>query len=74
MEKLVVEFIENGIAKCEMSDKSFREVEVSLLPSEVKSGDVLGFDGEKYVILNEEAEQKKQKMLDLQARLFKKKK
>ena len=74
MKRLVVEFIENGIAKWEQEDGSFAEIEVSLLPCGAKSGDVLHFDGEKYVISNEETQSKKKDMLSLQARLFGKKK
>ncbi|MBQ8228900.1 MAG: DUF3006 domain-containing protein [Clostridia bacterium] len=74
MERFVVEFIENGIAKCETQNKSFKEIEISLLPQGVKSGDILAFDNEKYMILNEETDVEKQKMLDLQSRLFGKKK
>lgn len=74
MKRLVVEFVENGIAKCEQEDGSFVTLEAALLPSEAVSGDVLLFDGEKYVILNEETQSKKREMLSLQARLFGKKK
>ncbi len=74
MSRFVVEFIENGIAKCEQEDGSFVTVEVALLPHNAKNGDILAFDGEKYVILNKETQSKKQDMLSLQARLFGKKK
>lgn len=74
MNKLVIEFIENGIAKCEKEDGSFVALEVALLPDGAKSGDIMHFDGEKYVIATDETENKKQDMLSLQARLFGKKK
>ncbi len=73
MEKLRVEFIENKIARCEADDKSFKEIDCSLLPQQVKSGDIIGFDGNEYIILEDETESKKQSMLSLQARLFGKK-
>ena len=73
MKKLTVEFIENGIAKCENADGSFVEIDVALLPEGVKNGDIIESDGEKYTVLTEETQNKKQSMLNLQARLFGKK-
>lgn len=74
MKRLVIEFIENGIAKCEQEDGSFVTVDTALLPDGAKSGDILHFDGEKYVISRDETEVRKQDVLSLQARLFGKKK
>ncbi len=74
MEKLIIEFIENGVARCEKEDGNFITVEAFLLPDGAKSGDVLTFDGEKYVIATGETEKKKQDMLSFQARLFGQKK
>lgn len=74
MKRLVIEFIENGIAKCEQEDGSFVTVDTALLPDGAKSGDILHFDGKKYVISDEETQSKKKDMLSLQARLFGKKK
>ena len=74
MSRLVIEFMENDIARCEKEDGSFVTVEAASLPPGAKSGDVLHFDGEKYVVAADETEAKKQDMLSLQARLFGKKK
>lgn len=74
MEKLIIEFEENGIARCEKEDGSFIDVEACFLPDGAKSGDILHFDGEKYVVATQDTDRKKQDMLSLQARLFGKKK
>lgn len=74
MKKLTVEFIENNIAKCEKENKQFEEIDVSLLPKGVKSGDVVIFDGESYKIIAEETDLKKNKLLEMQANIFGKKK
>lgn len=74
MEKFTIESIENGIVKCEKPDGNFTEIDIVLLPENAKSGDIIGFDSEKYVILTEETAEKKHSMLNLQARLFGKKK
>lgn len=74
MEKLIVEFIENGIAKCEKEDGSFVEIDAAALPDGVKNGDTINTDGKKYEFAEEETAVKKKNMLDLQARLFGKKK
>ncbi len=73
MKKLVVEFIENGIARCEDENKQFVEIEASRLPDGVKNGDVIAFDGEAFSVCEDETVSKKKKMLELQAKLFGKK-
>ncbi len=71
--KFTVEQIENGIARCENENNEFVEIEASKLPVGVKSGDILLFDGTEYKILSDETDERKKKMLEMQARLFKKK-
>ena len=73
-DKLTVEQIENGIAKCEKEDGSFIEIEVSSLPDGVKSGDILLYQNGEYSVLKEQTDEQKKKMLELQSRLFNKKK
>ena len=73
-DKLTVEQIENGIAKCEKEDGSFIEIEVSSLPDGVKSGDILLYQNGEYSALKEQTDEQKKKMLELQSRLFNKKK
>ena len=72
--KLTVEQIENGIAKCEKEDGTFIEIEVSSLPDGVKSGDILLYQNGEYSVLKEQTDEQKKKMLELQSRLFNKKK
>lgn len=73
-DKLTVEQIENGIAKCEKEDGTFIEIEVSSLPDGVKSGDILLYQNGEYSVLKEQTYEQKKKMLELQSRLFNKKK
>lgn len=73
-DKLTVEQIENGIAKCEKEDGTFIEMEVSSLPDGVKSGDILLYQNGEYSVLKEQTDEQKKKMLELQSRLFNKKK
>ena len=73
-DKLTVEQIENGIAKCEKEDGTFIEIEVSSLPDGVKSGDILLYQNGEYSVLKEQTDEQKKKMLELQSRIFNKKK
>lgn len=72
--KLSVEQIENGIAKCEKEDGTFVGIEVSSLPDGVKCGDILLYRDGEYSVSKEQTDEQKKKMLDIQSRLFKKKK
>ncbi|MGN1169901.1 MAG: DUF3006 domain-containing protein [Acutalibacteraceae bacterium] len=72
--KLNVEQIENGIAKCEKEDGTFVEIEVSSLPDGVKCGDILLYQNGEYSVSKEQTDEQKKKMLDIQSRLFNKKK
>lgn len=73
-DKLTVEQIENGIAKCEKEDGTFIEIKVSTLPDGVKSGDILLYQNGEYYVSKEQTDEQKKKMLELQSRLFNKKK
>ncbi len=73
MKKYTVEQIESNIAKCENEQGGFENIEISLLPEGVKCGDILSFDGEEYKFLEDETEERKKKLLSIQARLFEKK-
>lgn len=73
-DKLTVEQIENSIAKCEKEDGTFIEIKVSTLPDGVKSGDILLYQNGEYSVLKEQTDEQKKKMLELQSRLFNKKK
>ena len=73
-DKLTVEQIENGIAKCEKEDGTFVEIEVSSLPDGVKCGDILLWCEGEYSVSKEQTDEQKKKMLDIQSRLFNKKK
>lgn len=63
--------IENDIAVLEFPDGSFNEVDISLLPDDVKEGNILKLDDNNIFIhdFNEE-NRRKQRLLDLQSKIF----
>lgn len=63
--------IENDIAVLEFPDGSFNEVDISLLPDDVKEGNILNLDDNNIFIhdFNEE-NRRKQRLLDLQSKIF----
>lgn len=66
-----IDRIVGGIAVCEREDLSTFEVPVAKLPNEAKEGSVLLADENgNYVIDNEEENRRKQRILDLQSKLF----
>ena len=66
-----IDRIVGGIAVCEREDLLTFEVPVSELPNESKEGSVLIIDENgNYVIDNEEENRRRQRILDLQSRLF----
>ncbi|MGN0487296.1 MAG: DUF3006 domain-containing protein [Acutalibacteraceae bacterium] len=74
MEKLIVERIEDGLAVLEKEDLSHETVELSLLPTEVKEGSVLTFDGAEYRLDEREEEDRRRRILEKQKRLKEKSK
>lgn len=66
-----VDSISEGIAKCEKEDMTTFELPLSSLPEGVKEGSVLFLDRNgNYVIDAEEEKRRKQRILDLQSKLF----
>lgn len=66
-----IDRIVNGIAVCEREDLLTFEVPVAKLPNEAKEGSVLFVDENgNYVIDDEEMNRRRQRILDLQSRLF----
>lgn len=66
-----VDRIEDGIAVLEFPDKTFREVDLSLLPDDVKEGNMLlKADNSTYIHDFDEENFRKQRLLDLQNKIF----
>lgn len=66
-----VDSISEGIAKCEKEDMTTFELPLSSLPEGVKEGSVLFLDmNGNYEIDAEEEKRRKQRILDLQSKLF----
>ena len=66
-----IDSISEGIAKCEKEDMTTFELPLEKLPAGVKEGSVLYINGDgNYVIDNEEENRRKQRILDLQSKLF----
>lgn len=63
--------IENNIAVLEFPDGSFKEVEIFLLPTDVKEGNVLKKDADGLFIHDFDEEKiRKESLLDLQNKIF----
>ena len=74
MEKLIVDRIEDGFVVAEREDLSHIRLPVSDFAFDLSEGDILLFDGEKYIKLDTEKDEKKQKLLLLQEKLKEKSK
>ena len=63
--------IEEGIAVLEFTDRTFREVDISLLPDGVKEGNILIKNQNNDFIFDfEEEKRKKDRLLELQNKIF----
>ncbi len=74
MEKLIVDRIENGFAVIEKEDLSHINIDISDFGFSVNEGDVLLFDGEKYIKDETEKDARKRKLLLMQKKLKEKSK
>ncbi len=54
MDKLIIDRIEGDVVVCENSDGSITEIALIDLPTGAQEGSVLLFDGEKYVLDEDE--------------------
>ena len=70
--KLIVDRIEEGIAVLEKEDLTHIHINLSELPEGTKEGSVLSFDGTTYVLDSDEEERRRQRILEMQNRIFKK--
>ena len=71
MKTYSVDRIENGFAMCEDRDtKKIENIPVTEFDFSVKVGDILRFDGEKYVVDKDETGKIKKELFDLQNSLF----
>lgn len=63
--------IENDIAVLEFPDGSFNEVDISVLPVDVKEGNILKLDDNNIFIHDfYEENRRKKRLLDLQSKIF----
>ncbi len=72
MEFLIVDRIENGIAVLEKEDLSHIEISINELDFDIKEGSVLGFENGKYTENLDEEAKRRQRMLLLQRKVYKK--
>lgn len=68
-----VDRIEENIATLIDDDENKVEIDVSQLLKDVKEGDILKFENGKYVLDKDETMKRKERILSLQNRIFKKK-
>lgn len=73
MMKLTVDRITQGIAVLEKEDMSHIEVSLNLLPCGVKEGSVLFFDGEAYRLDSEAENAARERIINKQRSIFKRK-
>lgn len=69
---IIVDRIEGEYAVCECDDGHMKNILLTQLPSCVKEGSVLKLLRGKYYLDEKAFEERKQKILDLQEKLFKK--
>lgn len=72
--KYTVERIEDNIAVLEDEQGKFVEVASFLLPENIKSGNVLLFENERYSLINAVDEERQKRILDKYQKLFNKNK
>ena len=68
--KYFVDRIVNGYAVCETEGLNIINIPLADLPEEVKEGSVLSFKDNKYALLAEEEEERKNRLLSLQDDIF----
>ena len=74
MEKLIIDRIEEGFVVLEREDLSCISLPISVIGFTVREGDVLFFDGEKYLKDDNETDKRRQKLLLMQKKLKEKSK
>lgn len=74
MEKLICDRVEDGVAVLEKEDGGYLNININELDFSVAEGDILIFDGEKYISDEVGKCDRKMKMLELQKKLAEKKK
>ncbi len=71
---VIVDRFEGEYAVCELSDKEKGTTTILIekikLPCDVKEGDILGVENNSYVILKEETEKRRKKIIGLSDSLF----
>lgn len=67
---LIIDRIENGFAVCEKQDKSFVDLDVNLIKSDFKQGDVLIEQNGVWIKDENLTKQRKEFAINLQKKLF----
>jgi len=70
--KFTVESIEDSIARLENGENESVFADLSLLPDSVREGDILNFDGEKYVLDAKASAERRKAVYEKFNRLFRK--
>lgn len=69
MKRLIADRIEENFVVCENENGEFEDLELNKIHG-VKAGDVIYFDGKKYVIDKSETENRRKKIISLQNDLW----
>lgn len=70
--KYTIDRIEEGIAVCEDSNGNHINIQLSLLPENVKEGDVISAGDSGFAVCREETDERRKQMADRQRSIFKK--
>jgi len=70
MDRYIVDRIESGFAVCETEGGGVVEITLERLPSSVKEGDCLVYDGAKYALDGDATENRRQTIQEKMRRLF----
>lgn len=63
--KLIVDRIEENVAVCEKEDRSFVDIELHLLPTEIKEGDVIVFKHGKWTFDRDATTERRKEISEL---------
>ena len=72
--KYSVDRIEEGFAVCEDENGAFTSFEIAILPENIKEGDIILQSDNRFSVLTDETEERRQKIAKLQKSIFTNKK
>ncbi len=68
--RIVIDRVEGEYAVCELEDGSMTDIHLSILPADIKAGNVLFFADGKYIVDIKAQEERRAKIIALQDSIF----